>query len=890
MGGLRYGRRITDNAPWYCRESRWRGASNRTRRLLQSPELLDDLDEFVGFVALGAGVAEEFFCLFDEGALFGCAGDGDAAAAAEFEQAFVAELAECAQDSVGVDAEDGGEVFGGWESFAGFGFAVGDGAADLAGDLFVQVEGIAGIELDIPHSASHCSVIRDEVALTVTTPPRRPETEQDRDLEQRVADLEALIEEARRRARRRRGIYAAVVLAALGAAAWASFDIGGSGGVSLGRPAAGGPSSGLAARPRPGRWLLSRGPEGGDVLSLAVDPADPAIVYAGGWGNVFKSTNGGGSWRDLTQEPWTQVTALGIDPTHPDTLYAGSDRGIGKSVDGGRHWRMVNAGLFTGKWLRPGTLSPSYLMRWGRERWFWGLLVEPTRPRTVYALVAGGLFRTTDGGGHWRFVRPRLDRRWFRSAAAIDAAHPGTVYAAWTASGLGSRLYKTTDGGGSWQRIAVRGPAPSFTSLVIDADSPGTIFATDDSHPAIYRSSDAGTTWSKVTLPLQAADGLQVFPGSRGTLYATTTKGKVFTTTDGGASWQPLGSGANLPTGAVVTDPRDPQTIYAAGGHGIVRSVDGGRTWRSANTGFVSTVINSLVLAPGSSKTLYAGGDNIFKSTDGGLSWRSASNPLKWGVIALAVSPQTRGTIYAGTRGLGAFKSSDDGHHWRPVNSGLLQDVEAFAIDPRNPSTVYAVTSTDLAYGTGEGGRVFKTLDGGATWRRMSGPRNVQTLAVDPQTETVFAGTNHDLFRSKNGGQSWQLVATVPGAMTRFGRSSTFAAIAIDPLDPRTVYAGLGIGGVLKSTDGGDSWHRIAANTGLTDPRIRTLAVDPHDPRIIYASTQGGMFRSTNSAASWQPLDRGRTADLVTAFAISPTGTVFAATQGDGVAHLTPSH
>ena len=89
------------------------------------------MDQFVGSVALAAGEVEEVFGLFDDGALLGGAGDGDAAAAAEFEQAFVAELAERAEDGVGVDAEDGGEVFGGWQSFAGFGFAVGDGAADL---------------------------------------------------------------------------------------------------------------------------------------------------------------------------------------------------------------------------------------------------------------------------------------------------------------------------------------------------------------------------------------------------------------------------------------------------------------------------------------------------------------------------------------------------------------------------------------------------------------------------------------------------------------------------------------------------------------------------------------------------------------------------------------
>jgi len=124
-----------------------------------SPELSDEVDEFVGSVALSAGVVEELFGFFDQGALFGGAGDRDAAAAAEFEQAFVAELAKSPEDGVGVDAENGREVFGGWESFAALGFAVGDGAADLACHLFVQVEGVVVVELDISHSAIHYSFI-----------------------------------------------------------------------------------------------------------------------------------------------------------------------------------------------------------------------------------------------------------------------------------------------------------------------------------------------------------------------------------------------------------------------------------------------------------------------------------------------------------------------------------------------------------------------------------------------------------------------------------------------------------------------------------------------------------------------------------------------------------
>jgi len=110
-----------------------------------SPELLDELYELVGFVAVGAGVVDEFLRPLDEGALLGGAGDGDAAAAAEVEEAFVAELAECAKDGVRVNAEDVGEVFGWWESLAGSRFAVGDGSSDLGGDLFVQVDRATGL-------------------------------------------------------------------------------------------------------------------------------------------------------------------------------------------------------------------------------------------------------------------------------------------------------------------------------------------------------------------------------------------------------------------------------------------------------------------------------------------------------------------------------------------------------------------------------------------------------------------------------------------------------------------------------------------------------------------------------------------------------------------------
>ena len=104
---------------------------------------MDDLDELVAAVALLAGEFDELSCSLDDGAAFGCAGDGDSAAAAELEQSFVSQQPQGTQHRVGVDAEDGGEVFGGWEAFSGLGFPLGDRAADLGGDLFVEVGGVA---------------------------------------------------------------------------------------------------------------------------------------------------------------------------------------------------------------------------------------------------------------------------------------------------------------------------------------------------------------------------------------------------------------------------------------------------------------------------------------------------------------------------------------------------------------------------------------------------------------------------------------------------------------------------------------------------------------------------------------------------------------------------
>ena len=196
----------------------------------------------------------------------------------------------------------------------------------------------------------------------------------------------------------------------------------------------------------------------------------------------------------------------------------------------------------------------------------------------------------------------------------------------------------------------------------------------------------------------------------------------------------------------------------------------------------------------------------------------------------LAIHPRTPKTVYAGTgfqsadSGGGVFKSTDGGLSWRAVNAGLgLNPVAALVIDRQNPATLYAGT---VGYG------VFKSTDGGRRWRAVNAgmaQEYVQALAIDPQRPTtVYAGTYgkyNGVFKSTDSGRRWRAVNT--GLPAEHPNDRQMRALAIDPQRPTTVYAGDN-DGVFKSTDGGRRWR--AANTDLVATAVTALAIDPRKP------------------------------------------------------------
>ena len=172
---------------------------------------MDDFDEFGAVVAALAAELDELGCFCEQGAALGCAGDADAVSRAELEESFVAQQPQGAQHGVGVDVHDGCEMARGWEAFTGFGFAVGDRAADLCGDLVVQEGWVVAVDLDIDQCASHSSATDHRITridlshaqrMTLTTeqpPPEAPDA--------------GVIKEARARQRRHRRVFGVAVAA-----------------------------------------------------------------------------------------------------------------------------------------------------------------------------------------------------------------------------------------------------------------------------------------------------------------------------------------------------------------------------------------------------------------------------------------------------------------------------------------------------------------------------------------------------------------------------------------------------------------------------------------------------------------------------------------------------
>jgi photosystem II stability/assembly factor-like uncharacterized protein len=590
---------------------------------------------------------------------------------------------------------------------------------------------------------------------------------------------------------------------------------------------------------------------------------------------MYKSTDSGGSWTSSAFYPFA------FDPHNPNTIYASvaDHAGLSKSIDGGATWNEINNGLKD----QSGNVYIAMLV------------IDPANPNVIYVATGAtwesgrdGVFKSTDGGGTWSQTRI-----WFSitfasiDTLAIDPVNSNTIYAGGSVYPFGI-VFKSTDNGATWSPsftgLTILG---SVTQLAIDPTNPNIVYAGSPS--GVFKSTSGAQSWNAFNDGLTDLNinALTIDPGNASIIYAGTSGG-VFKGSNGG-SWTAANSGlTNQYVRVLVIDPVNTAIIYAGTiGGGIFKSTSGGASWSASNNGLLghrlSIEVGSLAVDPGNANTIYAGayGDGMYKSSNNGGSWSGINNGLPDQLIsALGIDPFNTATVFVGTDGSGVFKTINGGESWSLASSGLESpSVYTLAIDPGNSNVIYA----------GTGGGVFKSTNSGGSWSAVSDPPlSPASLVIDPSnSQTLYAvayydcieylGCNSAVFKSTDGGITWKRSDNGAGF-------SYVLALAIDPINTATIYvwayADSG-SGMFKSTDGGGSWNAIG--NGLPND-ASSLAIDPVHSNVIYAGTYGGgVFKSADGGANWNPLNDGLANLNVNTLAIDASGNFLHAGTGAGV-------
>lgn len=353
------------------------------------------------------------------------------------------------------------------------------------------------------------------------------------------------------------------------------------------------------------------------------------------------------------------------------------------------------------------------------------------------------------------------------------------------------------------------------------------------------------------------------------------------------AVWQPLGptswsstsyNPGNGRVNTIAVDPSDPAIIHAGTpASGLWRSNDGGLNWQPLFTDLPSMGVSGIVIDTAGSGTIYiATGDGdgsdtwsagVLKSTDDGVSWQSTG--LNWTIgqnrtaRALRIDPMNSSKLLCATSE-GLYRTVNAGTNWQPVATGGFRDVEFMPGD-----TDLVLACTDQLYRSTNGGAGFAVSGSGLPSAASVGRMAIAISTSEPHTVYALCGRSDDngflgLYASTDGGLTFELRSATPNIFgydeegsDEGGQAWYDMALAVDPLDGNTVYAG-GIN-VWKSIDGGVTWEIVShwvwpSNIGYTHADIHSL--DFFGQRL-YCGSDGGLHFSDDGGAEWTDASTG---------------------------------
>lgn len=475
-------------------------------------------------------------------------------------------------------------------------------------------------------------------------------------------------------------------------------------------------------------------------IDVMLNPTNPDVVYAAMWervrqpewvhlygpsGGVFRSTDGGGSWSELTNglpDPNVeQIGRIGLamhqsDPNIVFALYNDGSfyEGLYRSNDGGDSWTDIDPD----KELDEAAAGFS---------WYFGQVrVHPTDPDIVYMLDVA-YCRSTNGGDTWPIIYG------YGGPGILHVDHHALAFApddpSYLLEGNDGGINISTDGGANWTKVADL-PITQFYEIGLDAQRPERIYGGTQDNGTMRTPSGATDDWDVI----YGGDGFYVSVNHQDyrEIYAESQNGFLGKTTNDGVSWAYGvldGISQNEPTNwstPVIMDPVDPDVLYY-------------------------------------------GTDRVYRTTNGAGDWTAISDDLTDGnpgtrlgtVTHIAVAPTNTALIWAGTDDSHVWITTDTGVTWSDVSASLPRRwVTRIAVDPADDQIAY-VTFSGLKWQDPEP-HIFKTTNRGIAWMDISDNLPsipINALAIDNQdSDAIFVGTDAGAFVSTTGGGAWEIL------------------------------------------------------------------------------------------------------------------------------------
>ena len=517
---------------------------------------------------------------------------------------------------------------------------------------------------------------------------------------------------------------------------------------------------------------------------------------------VYRSTDGGASWkRVLYVDDHTGAVDLAMDPVNPRVLYAGMWRvrrtpyslesggpgsGLWKSTDGGDTWTDLShaSGLPT------GTLG------------IVGVTVSPTNPDNVYAFVEaedGGVFRSKDAGKTWQRTsadHELTQRAWYYGRIFADPADAESVYV------VNVYFLRSKDGGKTWQRIHV--PHGDNHDLWIDPADPRRMIESNDGGVTV--SEDGGLTWTtqdnQPTAQIYRVSTDNHFPYRIYGAQQDNSALRISSRPEGGfdSRWRQYEPTAGGESGYILADPRNPEVVYGGSYGGFLMRVNHAtgelrdvNPWPDNPMGAAAADLKyrfqwnfPIALSPHDPRVLYAGANVLFRSTDEGQSWTAISPDLtrddksKQGpsggpitkdntsveyydtIFTVAESPVAAGVLWVGSDDGLVHVSQDGGAHWQDVTPAGLpawSQINSIEPGPLDAGTAYFAatlykTDDDRPY-------LYRTADYGRHWTRIDDGIDrahfTRVVRADPARRgLLYAGTQGGVYVSFDDGAHWQ--------------------------------------------------------------------------------------------------------------------------------------